>query len=196
VDPAAPSQDLRQWALGQLRGGLWGCDTSGSCRWCWCPLPWFYGGVATAVAKARASMRARLWLRQGPVRLFGRGGEAAPAPLPPDPAIPRLQLLPSMRIRPERGGWPRRRRRRQQWVSAPMLFCRFCCLWAGGGAHGGEARVSTCQEPATAAGWGVGRAAVFRKQRSQVRLRVARPEGVTADAAVRLLRAAGASWPL
>ena len=64
------------------------------------------------------------------------------------------------------------------------------------GCGGGRSVGSTCQKPATAAGRGVGRAAVFREQRSQVRLRVARPEGVTADAAVRLLRAAGASRPL
>ena len=51
-------------------------------------------GVDAGVAVAAA----------GPVRLHGRGGEAALAPLPPDPAIPRLQLLPSMRIRPELAG--------------------------------------------------------------------------------------------
>jgi hypothetical protein len=49
-------------------------------------------------------MQVRQWLRHGPVHLLGCGGEAALAPLPLDPAIPRLQLLPPMWIQPELAG--------------------------------------------------------------------------------------------
>jgi len=71
--------------------GGFGIRGSSSAR-IWCPPPWIYGGAATAATKARASMRVRLWLRQGPVRLHGRGGEAG-----------RLLQLPFLRIRPFRG---------------------------------------------------------------------------------------------
>jgi len=78
---------------------------------------------------------------------------------------------------------------------------------AGGGTRDGGAHALlrlAARSAATSAGawadedglWRPRRAALGRERRSQVRLCVARTEGVTADAAVRLLRAAGASMPL
>ena len=77
---------------------------------------------------------------------------------------------------------------------------------ARGGARDGGAHALlrlAARSAATSAGawadedgqWRPRRAALGRERRSQVRL-CTRTEGVTADAAVRLLRAAGASMPL